>query len=139
MARFLAACDAYAGMATDRPHRPGADPRAVLTDCLLMAEQGLLDRDFTEYLLALGFHPVGTVVELTDGRIAVVTATHTNRANLRATARPVVAVLTDSGGRVLTRPTFVDLASAEVGGIVRALPRAERQERLAEWYPDLCG
>lgn len=139
MARFLAVCDAYAGMASDRPHRPAADPRAALTDCLLLAEQGQLDRDFTEYLLVLGFHPVGTAVELTDGRLAVVAATHSGRVDLRATGRPVVAVLSDADGRVLPRPEFIDLAAADLGGIVRALPAAERRERLAEWYPDLCG
>src|SRR5262249_53766926 len=137
--RFLAACDAYAGMVSDRPHRPGADPRAALTDCLLLAEQGQLDRDFAEYLLVLGFHPVGTVVELTNGRIALVSAANTNRPNSRATARPVVAMLSDADGRILTRPEFLDLSTAEVGGIVRALSTDERRERLADWYPELCG
>src|SRR5205823_322101 len=83
-----------------------ADQRAALTDCLLMAEQGLLDRDFAEYLLALGFHPVGTVVELTDGRVAVVAANHAGPAGLRTTTRPVVAVLSDADGRILPRPAF---------------------------------
>ena len=70
-------------MASARPHRPATDPRTALTDCLLLAEQGLLDRDFTEYLLALGFYPVGTVVELTDGRLGVVAAAHSDRRDLR--------------------------------------------------------
>jgi hypothetical protein len=139
LARFLAACDVYVGMASDRPHRPAADPRAALTDCLLMAERNLLDRDFTEYLLTLGFHPVGTVVELTDGRLAVVGAVHNSRTNLRAANRPVVAVLSDADGRIVPRPEFVDLAAADVGGVVRALPTAERRDKLADWYPDLCG
>ncbi len=67
-------CDAYAAMACDRPHRPAKDPRTALTDTLLAADQGRLDRDFSEYLLNLAFHPIGTVVELTDGRIGVVAA-----------------------------------------------------------------
>ena len=60
---------------TARPH----DPRTALTDTLLVAEHGRLDRDFTEYLLTLAFHPVGTVVELTDGRVGVVVANHAGR------------------------------------------------------------
>jgi hypothetical protein len=139
MGRFLAACDAYAAMIADRPHRPAMDPRTALTDCLLMAEQGLFDRDFAEYLLALGFHPVGTVVELTDGRLAVVAANHTGPVNLRAVNRPVVAILSDTDGRIQPRPEFVDLAMSERGGIVRALSTTERRAKLADSYPDLCG
>ncbi len=139
LARMLAVCDAYAAMTCDRPHRPASDPRTALTDTLLAAEHGRLDRDFTEYLLALAFHPVGTVVELTDGRIGVVVANHTNRVNLRLTARPVVAVLAVSAGAVLPRPEYVDLAAAERGGVVRVLTAAERTRLLAKHYPELCG
>ena len=136
---MLVVCDVYVVMACDRPHRPASDPRTALTDTLLAAEHGRLDRDFTEYLLALAFHPVGTVVELTDGRVGVVVATHTNRVNLRLTARPVVVVLTDAAGLVLPRPEFVDLAAAERGGVVRVLTAAERTRLLAKHYPELCG
>lgn len=138
LSRMLAACSEYAAMASDRPHRPAHDPRAALTESLLAAEQGRLDRDFAEYLLNLSFHPVGTVVELTDGRAAVVVATHNSRTNLRATSRPVVAVLTDPSGAFLPRPEFVDLAAADHGGVVRALTSAERRTLLSERYPDLC-
>jgi HD-GYP domain-containing protein (c-di-GMP phosphodiesterase class II) len=139
LARLLAVCDTYAAMSCDRPHRPAKDPRTALTDTLLAAEHGRLDRDFTEYLLSLAFHPVGTVVELTDGRVGVVVANHTNRMNLRLTARPVVAVLADAAGSVLPRPEFVDLAAAERGGVVRVLTPAERRRLLAKHYPELCG
>lgn len=136
--RMIAVADSYAARMADRPHRAALDPRAALTDTLLDAEAGKLDRDFAEYLMHLSFHPVGTVVELTDGRIAVVAATHDGRANLRATMRPVVAVLVDVRGELLPRPDFVDLASTGAGSIVRALTAAERREKLADAYPDLC-
>lgn len=139
LARLLAACDVYAALASDRPHRPAHDPRTALTESLQAAEHGHLDRDFAEYLIHLSFHPVGTVVELTDGRVCVVAANHSGRANLRASARPVVAILTDPEGIALPRPEFVDLAAAQRGGIVRVLPRAERISLLAKHYPDLCG
>jgi hypothetical protein len=138
LGRLLAACDRYAARVADRPHRPAHDPRSALADCLLDAEQGTLDRDFAEYLLALGFHPVGTVVELADGRTGVVVATHTNRADLRAGGRPVVAVLTDRRGQVLPRPEVVDLAAADRGGVARVPATAERTALLARDYPDLC-
>ena len=139
LARLLAVADVYAAMAADRPHRPAHDTRAALTDTLVMAEQGRLDRDLAEHLLRLSFHPVGTVVELTDGRTAVVVSTHTGRVNLRATTRPVVAVLADATGTLLPKPEFIDLAGSQYGGVVRALTTAERKKVLAAAHPDLCG
>jgi HD-GYP domain-containing protein (c-di-GMP phosphodiesterase class II) len=138
LGRFLAACNTYAAMTSDRPHRPALCPRTALTDILMLAEDGLLDRDFCEYLLHMGFYPVGTVVELTDGRLATVAATHPGRAGVRATTRPVVAVLADDAGQPLPRPQVLDLAAADRGGIARTLPRAERAAKLGEAYPDLC-
>ncbi|MFO0847658.1 MAG: HD domain-containing phosphohydrolase [Gemmataceae bacterium] len=138
LGKLLAVCDHYAALCCDRPHRPAHDPRTALTDTLLAAEQGRLDRDFAEYLLNLSFHPVGTVVELTDGRVGVVVANHTTRANLRAAARPVVAVLTDRDRVVLPRPECVDLAAAEHGGVYKVLTAAERAALLGRDYPDLC-
>jgi HD-GYP domain-containing protein (c-di-GMP phosphodiesterase class II) len=139
MSRLLSVADAYAALREDRPHRSALDSRATLTELLLLAEQGVLDRDFTEYFLNLSFYPLGTVVELTDGRTAVVVATHNSRTNLRATMRPMVAVLANAEGDVLPRPEFVDLATSEVGSILRTIPASERLEKLGEWYPDLCS
>jgi len=138
LARLLAVADVYAGMATDRPHRTAHDTRSALTDTLLEAEHGRLDGDMAELLVRLSFHPVGTVVELTDGRTAVVVSTHTGRVNVRATTRPVVAVLADAAGQLLPKPEFIDLAGSEYGGVVRALGAAERKRVLAAAHPDLC-
>ena len=138
LAKLLAAADHYAGMAAERPHRPAHDTRAALTETLMAAEDGKLDRDFAEYLLHLSFYPVGTVVELTDGRIAAVVGTHPSRVNLRATTRPVVVVLTGPDGELLPKPEFADLASAEFGGILRTLTTEERVGKLALAHPDLC-
>ncbi len=138
LAKMLAAADHYAGMATDRPNRPAHDVRTALTETLLAAEEGKLDSDFAEYLLHLSFYPVGSIVELTDGRIAVVVGCHPSRLNLRATTRPVVAILSNASGELLPKPEVVDLAGSEFGGILRALSTEERIQKLALVHPDLC-
>ena len=97
-----------------------------------------MDGDFAEYLLHLSFYPVGSVVELTDGRLAVVVGSHPNRINFRATTRPIVAILSDTAGDLLPKPEVVDLAGSEFGGILRALSTAERIGKLAGVHPDLC-
>lgn len=137
LARLLAVADTYAGLSTDRPDRPARDSRTALTETLLLAEQGILDKDFCEYLLSLTFYPVGTVVELHDGRIGVVAANHPNRLDPRASARPVLAILTQTDGNWLSRPEHLDLSTSQRGGIVRVLSREERRRKLSLRYPEL--
>jgi HD-GYP domain-containing protein (c-di-GMP phosphodiesterase class II) len=136
LSRLLAVCDAYAAGCQTRPHRPAREPRTSLTDTLLLAEQGKYDRRHAERLLLLGFYPMGSVVELADGAIAVVVATPAPMHDLQAPARPVVAVLTDAQGRFLPSPRFLDLTQSDSHSIVRSLSPSERQRTLGSWYPE---
>jgi hypothetical protein len=137
LGRLLAVADTYASLCCPRPHRPAADTRAALTEVLLHAEHGGLDRDFAEHLVQLAFYPVGTVVELADGRVGVVAANHPNRLNPQAPTRPVVAVLADADGAILPRPEHLDLSASNRGGILRSLPADRRRQVLGARYPDL--
>jgi hypothetical protein len=137
LGRMLAVADVYCGMCEDRPHRTGQDTRATLTDILLLAEQGQLDRDFAEYMVQLAFYPIGSVVELTDGRVGVVAANHTDRMDPRASGRPVVAVLAEADGTLLARSEHLDLSVSSRGGIVRSLPTDRRRKVLGSRYPEL--
>ncbi len=77
LTRLLAVCDVYASFCTRRPYRPARETRTALTDTLLLADQGQLDRHYAECLLHLSFYPIGSVVELADGAVGVVVATPT--------------------------------------------------------------
>jgi HD-GYP domain-containing protein (c-di-GMP phosphodiesterase class II) len=134
-ARLLAIADVYAALATARPHRPAVDPRSALTDTLMMAEHGSLDRAAAERLLLLAFYPVGTVVELSDGSVARVIAVHSPRADVHAPSRPVVQLLADGRGRTLHNPETLDLNQCEGRAVVRALPVAQRRRLLTARYP----
>jgi HD-GYP domain-containing protein (c-di-GMP phosphodiesterase class II) len=137
LAKLLRVADVYAALNCDRPHRAAKDPRTALMDTLILAEQGQLDREFAEQLVTLGMYPTGTVVELADGRFAVVVANHPNRVNVRASARPVVAVLTNNLGQAYPRPEFLDLAATDRGSVVRVVPKAERAKAIGRHYPEL--
>ena len=139
LVRLLAVCDAYAAMCQPRAHRPALDTRTAVTDTLLMAEHGGLDRTCAERLLVLSFYPPGTVVEISDGSLGVVAATHQGRRELNLLARPVVALLTTAQGELLPNPRHVDLAEVEGRSILRSLPADERRERLGRKYPELVG
>jgi hypothetical protein len=136
LTRLLAVCDVYAALCSPRPHRAAFETRTALTDTLLMAEAGALDRQHAERLLALSFYPVGTAVELADGSVGVVVATHPGRVDLSLPARPVIALLVDGQGRPLATPIHFDLAESESRSIVRSLPSPERRELLGGQFPE---
>jgi len=138
LVRLLAVCDVYAAMCVARPHRPAREPRTALTDTLLMAEKGALDRASAERLLHLSFYPVGSVVELADGAVGVVVATHAGGRDRNAPARPVLALLVDAQGDALPEVQPLDLACCEERSIVRVLPAAERRRLLGKRYPALA-
>ena len=135
LARLLAVCDVYSALCCVRPHRPARPTRTALADTLMLAEKGELDRFHAECLLSLSFYPVGSVVELAHGPLAVVVATPPSPTDLRAPSRPVVALLTDAQGEPLARPEHLDLAQAEHHSIVRLLTAEERHEVLGRHFP----
>jgi len=139
LTRLLSVCDIYAALSAPRPHRPALDTRTALTDTLLQADRGELDRFHAEKLMWLSAYPVGTVVELADGAMGVVVATHSGRRDAKLThTRPVISLLTDSQGEPLPSPRHLDLAECEHRSIVRSLPGPERQELLAKAYGASC-
>ena len=123
LGRLLRIADVYAALNEERPHRPACDPRTAVTELLLMAEQGQVDRDFAEYLLNLALYPSGTIVELTDGRVGVVVANHPNRLDPRAPGRPVVAVLADADGAYSPDGTTWTSRPRITGALSAAYPR----------------
>jgi HD-GYP domain-containing protein (c-di-GMP phosphodiesterase class II) len=135
--RLLALADVYAAMCGPRPHRPAHDPRTALTETLQLAERGGLDRVLAERLLHLSFYPVGSVVEMADGAVGVVVATHLAPRQLLTPAKPVVALLTDAGGRLLPSPRHLDLAESEGRAVARSLTAAQRRDLLGRRYPEL--
>jgi HD-GYP domain-containing protein (c-di-GMP phosphodiesterase class II) len=138
LVRLLSVCDVYAALCSDRPYRPALAPRTALTDTLLLAERGGLDRHQAERLLQLSFYPVGSAVELSDGSIGVVVATHPHRHDLTTPGRPVVVLLVDPQGQALPSARCVDLLRSESRAVVRLLTPAERRQALGKRYPELA-
>lgn len=135
LVRLLAVCDVYAAACQDRPHRASRETRTALTDTLLLADKGALDRRAAERLLGLSFYPAGSVVELSDGSIAGVLATPKGRTDLQSPARPIVTLLIDTQGQALSPSRCLDLAQSEHYRIVRTLGALERRQILGTHWP----
>jgi len=136
VARLLAVCDVYVTLAGQAASRHGAEPRTAMTDTLLLADQGLLDREFAEALLQLSFYPVGTMVELADGSVGVVAAVPGRAGDAANPSRPVVLLLLEPGGSPLPLPRHLDLLQTDGHSVVRSLTPAERQRRVGRHFPE---
>ncbi|MCI0740792.1 MAG: HD domain-containing protein [Gemmataceae bacterium] len=136
LVKLLAVCDVYAALCARRPYRPAHDTRTALTDTLLLADQGALDKNEAEKLLSLSFYPAGSAVELSDGSAAVVLGTHPGEVGLVNPAKPVVWLLHGPRHQALAMPLVVDLV-LDGRSVVRGLGEEERRAELLGRYPAL--
>jgi len=138
LARLLAVADVYAGLVSPRPYRSAGDTRTALADILLQARCGALDETAANALSIMSFYPVGSVVVLDDGSVAMVVATNRLSGDPQAASRPVVALLADQDGRPVPGPQIVNLAGADHRSVVRALPVDVRRRLLGATYPQFA-
>jgi HD-GYP domain-containing protein (c-di-GMP phosphodiesterase class II) len=71
LARMAAICDVYDALVSNRVHRPGLDPSEALK--LMAGWAGQFDQSlFQAFVRSLGVYPVGSLVRLESGHLAVV-------------------------------------------------------------------
>lgn len=120
-ARMGAVCDVYDALTSNRPYKVGWNPAEALRR---MAQwQGHFEQRVLHALVALiGLYPVGSLVRLQSGRIAVVVA-HEDSSLLT----PKVKAFFDTRKNLRIEPVIVDLARP---GCQDAI---ERYESAGEW------
>jgi len=102
-ARMAAICDVYDSMTSDRPHRPRTDPNAALA--IMRGMEGQFDDALLDqFIESVGVYPIGSVVRLTTGRLALVVDQ-----NAEDYTRPRVWAFYDVGSRRLIKPEDLDL------------------------------
>lgn len=70
-ARIMAIVDVYDAITADRPHQDGDEPINALR--YLLANKQQFDAELVQHFIkCLGVHPVGTIVKLTNDRLALV-------------------------------------------------------------------
>ncbi|HEX6985787.1 MAG TPA: HD domain-containing phosphohydrolase [Planctomycetaceae bacterium] len=113
LSKVAGLADAYVALVSPRSHRPAMMPYHAMEKILRDANRGLFDCGVVRALLrTLSLFPLGSYVELSDGRRARV---------LRAGEeyhRPVVEIC----GGPPERPETIDLAEERTISVVRALP-----------------
>lgn len=131
--RMAAIVDAYDAMTSDRPYRPAISPSHALRQ---LYDQGGTQFDpalVAAFVKTIGIYPVGTLVLLESGHLAVVDEVHHD--NLLS---PVVRVIYHTERRQYVAPVEVDL-SRKVGNHYGQIVRAENYERWGisplRWQP----
>lgn len=104
LGRMAAICDTYDWLVNDSPGQTGLDPSAVLQQ--LVTEDGAFDQALVaSFIDALGVYPIGSVVELASGRLAMVISQDENDP-----ARPRVKPFYSLAERKLTPAADIWLA-----------------------------
>lgn len=101
--RMAAVCDVYDSMTSDRPHRPRIDPNAALG--LMRGMEGELDDEILDHFIeSVGVYPIGSVVRLSNGRLALVV-----EQNVGEYTTPRVWSFYDIAARRVIKPEDIDL------------------------------
>lgn len=118
-AKIVQIADVFEAMTSPRNYRKALPLYEGAVRILKMARQGLVPGEFVKGLLEFtSVFPIGSLVELSDGRMGKVVA-----ANSRLYARPVISVLREKDGRWhgTERVYQIDLAQDESLSVERVL------------------
>jgi HD-GYP domain-containing protein (c-di-GMP phosphodiesterase class II) len=104
-ARMGAICDVYDAITSNRPYKAGWCPAESLRRMAEWTRQGQFDPTlFAAFVKCIGIYPVGTLLKLKSGRLAVVMDVS------KSLLRPVVKVLYSSKSMAYLPPEIIDLS-----------------------------
>ncbi len=127
MARMGAVCDVYDAITSNRPYKAGWDPAESLSRMAQWTRSHLDEAVFQAFVRSLGIYPVGSLVRLSNEKLAVVT-----EQSPRSLLKPVVTVFFSLRHQERLPPSSLDLSAPDV--TVRVVAR----EDPARWrFADL--
>jgi HD-GYP domain-containing protein (c-di-GMP phosphodiesterase class II) len=106
MARMGAVCDVYDAITSNRPYKAGWDPAESLARMAQWVDSHLDGRVFQAFVRSLGVYPVGSLVLLSNGKLAVVV--DQSRGSL---LKPVVKTVFSVNSYERVVPELIDLSS----------------------------
>lgn len=134
-ARMAAILDCFDALTRARPHAPAETPYAALQRLYEWSRRSLNLPLVEEFVQCLGAYPVGTLVELSSGEVALVIG-HNRARRLK----PRLLLLLDEAKRPLSQPAPLDLLQDPVCRdgtpyvIVRALEDGMYGIRVRDYY-----
>ena len=104
-ARMGAVCDVYDAITSDRPYKAGWSPSEALRKMAEWAKGHFDEAVFQSFVKSVGIYPVGTLVRLESGRLAVVVDQ-----SEKSLLTPRVKVFFSSRARAYLPPEIIDLS-----------------------------
>ena len=124
--RIVAITDVYDAMTSERPYHDAIPYQEAMRTILGQSGRGF-DPDLVgAFIRSVGLFPVGSVVRLNTGEIAVVT-----EVNPEAIRRPTVLIICDYTGVPMTEPRLLNLAQPSPGAAAREITSVEMSWTLA--------
>jgi len=120
-ARIAGLVDAYGALTTDRDYAPAVSPAEAMRILYEERDIGFQAELVEAFIRAVGIYPAGTLVELSDGSVAVVVAEY--RAHR---LRPTVLQVLDQKKQRLDKPQLLKLQAATSGWLRRPMPTIKR-------------
>lgn len=126
LARIVAITSVYEALTRDRSDRPAISPTKALSQLYRWRFEDFDNRLVEKFIQSLGVYPPGCLVELNNGSLAVVYATHPNQR-----LNPKVRLLTTVDLEPLETQEPIDLAETDQLTIIKALdPQEPRFAKL---------
>ncbi|WP_462326541.1 HD-GYP domain-containing protein [Desulfobaculum sp.] len=113
-ARYISLADVYDALTSARAYKSGMPPHKALRIIYSMRGQDFHPGNAERFIKVIGIYPVGSLVQLEDGRYAVVSGS-----NPQEPLRPRVTLALGPDGRPI-HPRPVDLAQPEGDGVAIA-------------------
>jgi hypothetical protein len=108
-ARMGAICDVYDAITSNRPYKRGWDPAESLRKMTEWCKGHFDESIFHAFVRSLGIYPVGSLVRLQSGRIAVVV-----EQSVSSLLAPIVLAFYSTEASARFEPVRIDLSAAEV-------------------------
>ncbi|HSI52809.1 HD-GYP domain-containing protein [Ideonella sp.] len=119
LARMGSVCDVYDAITSNRPYKAGWDPAESIAK--MASWQGHFDpKIFQAFVKSLGIYPVGSLVKLQSGKLAVVVDQ-----NPKALVTPMVKVFFSTKSQMPLNPQLLDLT--------RSIDKIVGRENPATW------
>lgn len=132
--RLAAIADSFTAMTSPRPYAPSLTAYHAMRELYRQAGTHYQESLVDKFVQAVGIFPVGAMVELSGGEIAVVV-----RHNRHRRLEPCVLVLTDSNRQRLASPFEMDLLTQQQLSVEHKLTRIARAVPPGEFDLDLSG
>ncbi|MEK9803120.1 MAG: HD-GYP domain-containing protein [Curvibacter sp.] len=126
-AKMGAVCDVYDAITSNRPYKTGWDPAESLRKMAEWAAGHFDHQEFQAFVKSLGIYPIGSLVRLASGRLAVVV-----EQSSRSLTMPLVKAFYSTKSDLRIPPELIDLSAPHCSEKIAG------REDPARWkFPDL--